>query len=500
MSDDALAVIALPLLCSAFCLLAHVDDAPPAAAPADEPAEPTVPDEPSTPAAPEPAPGGENGAYTSALSSLPDTLPPLDDALIGDGLPSGPRFFAQARLRGELDDSRDFSRTADTAAGAALSGRVGIDADIEAARAIVVVGDGARIGSPSSAPLLVARPAAPQLLEVALVFDTEVAGLPATLTLGRAPVVVGDGDLVGVEPYDARGRTLDGAAVRARRDQLRAGVAVYWLGPAVADAGDNSGAFSGLAVIDAGLRGHEGEDGEDLAFDAYLLLHRDGAARVTTPTLGARLDGALWPFLQGHAGADAQAFAIDGQDPLAPAGGGVHLEAGARATAPRSASLSPRVPDLFLDAALELTTGDVVAGRSFRAPAPTQHGKLGLLDLIAIDNTWSASVAVGAKDSRGLFMDVGARVIGLVDSAGLLLDVAGAPLAPRVGGGLALVEIDARFEIPLGGALFLDVGYAVGLPGAALIGDQPAQRLYVAINGSTGMGDDALMPPLRTPH
>jgi hypothetical protein len=429
-------------------------------------------------------------------AALPEALPPLDPGLVDD-VDSGPRFFAHARMRAELDDSRDLSRIDDTAAGAALSGRVGVDADVQRARVIVVVGDGGRIGVPSAsgsaAPPLLARPALPQLLEATLAFDTEVAGFPATFLVGRAPVVVADGRLVGTEPYDARGRTLDGVALRGGTDAVRAGVGAYWLDPFAAAATGEEAAWSGLALAHVAARGVA----DETALDAYALLHRDGALGLTVPTIGARTTGALLSFVRGRAGADVQAVSIDAEGPWSTAGSAMHLEIGARALAPLSTTISPRVPDVFLDAALELTSGDVVHGRSFRAPAPTQHGTLGLLDLVAMDNTWSAAVTAGVLDGSGLLIDVAARMVGIVDPADPLVDTAGAPLPMRVGAGIALLELDARFEVPLGAALFLDVGYGVALPGHALIGDQPAQRLLVALSGTTDTGDDTPLLPLR---
>jgi hypothetical protein len=114
-----------------------------------------------------------------------------------------------------------------------------------------------------------------------------------------------------------------------------------------------------------------------------------------------------------------------------------------------------------------------------------------------MDNTWSGAVSVGALDDSGLFLDVGARLIGTVDDDAPLVDTAGIPLPMRVGGGLALIEIDAHFEVPLGTGLFLDVGYGVALPGVALVGDQPAQRLAVSLIAITDVGQDAPVPPLR---
>lgn len=474
---------------------------------AQDPAEPPVvvpppdaaADAPPASHAPDPADDRQPPDVADVpTDTLPDALPHLDDGLVDPGGPPPAQFFAQARIRGELDESRDLSRATDTSAGAALTGRVGVDADLDVGRLLVVVGDGGRLGTPATAAALVPRPVLAQLLEVALLLDTQVAGMPALFSIGRAPVSLADGRLVGAEPYDARGRTLDGASLRGGSETLRVGGGVYWLGPLVADedavlAPDEEGALSGLAVVDAQWRDRD----DAWRADGYALLHRDAVDSITVPTLGARVDASIASFLRARGGGDVQAFSVDGDDPFAPAGNAFHVELGARATAPLSALVSSRVPDVFVDLGAEITTGDVVAGRSFRAPAPTQHDVLGFLDMVAMDNTWSGGVSVGALDENGLSLDVGARLIGTVNDDAPLVDTAGVPLPMRVGGGLALIELDARFEVPLGRGLFLDVGYGVALPGVALVGDQPAQRLAVSLVATTDVGEDAPVPPLR---
>lgn len=468
------------------------------------------------------------GPPDEPAAALPDALPPLDDALV-DPLAGAPpasplRSFAQLRLRGELDESRDLSRVDDASAGAALTGRVGVDAALSGARLVVVVGDGARLGGKATAPPLVRRPALPVLFQAELALDLEVAGLPAAFSLGRMPVVVGDGRLLGVEPFDPRGRTLDGARLVVDAGPVAAHAGALWLAPA--DASDGGGAWSGVGFVELALQDGPGRQLEDHlppgapgpgdAFDAapgrgggldvllegWGILHRDGSRGLTTPTAGVRVGGAL-PLgpaaLLGRTGVEVQAPLPDGAEAFAPAGTSARAHVGLRA-ATRLLPIAVRAPDPFVDVSAEITAGDVVAGRVLQAPAPTQHGFLGLLDLVAPDNTWSTALAVGGTTARGLFADLTGRLVGIVDPDGPLLDTTGAPLRQRVGHGLALLELDARLELPLTEGVSLGAGYGIAVPGAALVGDLPAQRLYVTLRAQASSdGDTASLPALDAP-
>lgn len=463
-------------------------------------------------------------------AALPDALPPLDDALIDPvaGAPANSplRSFAQLRLRGELDESRDLSRVDDASAGAALTGRVGVDAALSGARLVVVVGDGARLGGKATAPPLVRRPALPVLWQAELALDLEAAGLPAVFALGRMPVVVGDGRLLGVEPFDPRGRTLDGARLVVDAGPVAARAGALWLAPA--DASDGGGAFSGVGFVELALQDGpgrqlddhlvapgapgpgdafhaapgQGDSGLDVMLDGWGILHRDGAGGLTTPTAGVRLGAAL-PLgpatLLGRTGVEVQAPLVDGAEAFSPAGTSARAHVGLRA-ATRLSPIAVRAPDPFVDVSAEITAGDVVAGRVLQAPAPTQHGFLGLLDLVAPDNTWAAALAVGGTTARGLFADLTGRLVGIVDPDGPLLDTAGAPVRQRVGHGLALLELDARLELPLTDGVSLGAGYGIAVPGAALVGDMPAQRLYVTLRAQASSdGDTASLPVLDAP-
>jgi hypothetical protein len=447
---------------------------------------------------------GEQEPQETAGADLPDALPPLDDWLVAEAPPPPLRFFVQARSRGELDESRDLSRVEDASAGVALTGRVGIDASLEGARLVVVLADGARVGQPTSAPLLVPRPALPVLWQAELAVDLEVFGLPGALSFGRMPVVVGDGRLVGVEPFDPRGRTLDGARLRAQGALVEAEAGAFWLGPADERA---PGSLSGFAFLEMSTRG-ERLSSLELDVDGFGLLHRDGERGLTVPTIGVHLAAhavlppSLWSSeLGARAGVDVQAPLVDGSGAFAPAGTAARAQGALRATA-RLSSWSPRAPDPFLDLSAEITTGDVVAGRVLHAPAPTQHGFLGLLDLVAADNTWSTALRAGALARRGLAFDVTGRIVGIVDGRGPLLDPGGKAVPQRVGRGVALVELDARLELPLTRDVALGAAWGLALPGAALIGDHPAQRLLVTLRAQASSDEGGRGRPRREqpPH
>jgi hypothetical protein len=439
---------------------------------------------------------GTKAARADKPAELPDSLPPLDEKLAGEPAPPVAPF-GQLRLRAELDDARDFTRDKETAAGVALTGRVGVDADVDGAHLVIVVGDGGRIGPPAVAPLLVARPALAALWQAELTLPVSIAGVAGAVDVGRMPVVVADGRLVGMEPFDARARTLDGLRLRTHTTLVDVDGALMWLGPDTTDAGDLTSAASALALLEGSLRPLDGVD-----VDVYGLLHRDGPDALTLPTLGARVSASssIADFaVRARAGGDAQAPVADGANSFQVAGKAGHAEAGVAVAAP---GLGARELSFFVDGGGEITAGDVVKGRVFRAPAPTQHDALGLLDLAAWDNTWSTALAVGATDKSGLAVDVGARVTGLVDPSGVLLDTAFHAVPERTNhGDLAFVEFDASLELPLSRDVALGVDYGVALPGSALIGNEPAQRLLVSIRASaapfaTREERDRILPPL----
>jgi hypothetical protein len=329
-----------------------------------------------------------------------------------------------------------------------------------------------------------------------LALDVEILGLPSTLSLGRMPVVVGDGRLVGTEPFDARGRTLDGASLDLRGSGADGALGLVWLAPQEESDDDATGeAASGFGFVDVALHPRV-VAGVELELEAHGLLHRDGPRKLTLPTAGLRLGAGAAPAsslrLTGSAGVELQSPLRDGGS-IESDGLAARATGDARASYALSSSL-PRAPDFFAGLSAEITAGSAVAGRVLHAPAPSQHGALGLLDLVAADNTWSAALDVGTTTDRGLLVDVTGRLVGIVDRSGPLLDVAGDPIPQRTGSGLALVEIDARVELPLSRELSLGAAYGLALPGAALVGDQPAQRLLLtlrAVAGVPGVEDEA---------
>jgi hypothetical protein len=442
-------------------------------------------------------------AADGAETAWPDALPPLNDALVapddGDDTSSPVRAFVQARVRGELDDSRDLARRPDASVGSSLTGRVGAEAVTGPARALVVVGDGGRVGQPPTAPILV--PTAPvRFLYVAeLSVDVRLFGLPAEIAVGRMPFTLADERLVGAEPFDARGRSFDGARVRLRGGVWDAGIMTALFAPRV-DAPTISSSF---AVADLRLRPVEA-----VQIAAYAVFLRDHVqAAPSFPMVGARVHahaGERWR-VDVDAGGDVQA-AIDGGRSLSPSpgrsgvGAGVagHGEIALRGSA-RLGHDNPVTLDPFVALSAELTGGDVVEGRVFRQPAPTQHGALGVLDLFAWDNTWSAAAAIGGFDDEGLVLQIGGRAVGLLDPAGPLVDPVGRPvLSRRVGeGGLAFLEGAAGLEVRAAPGVRVAASYALGAPGAALIGDTVAQRLLVSCTIAVDRDGEVPVPPLR---
>jgi hypothetical protein len=413
--------------------------------------------------------------------TLPDALPPLDDTLV----PAAPvQFFAQMRVRGDVDDDRTFARASGVVVGTSITGRVGVEGalpGLDGASLVVIAGDGGRVGQPGGAPALVAPAALTFLYQAELALPFSIAGVPAALDVGRMPVVIADGRLVGDEPFDERGRTLDGFRVRAHPAITDVSVGAFWL-----DSNNLAAPISGVIVVDAAIRPSDALD-----LDAYGFVHRDGLEALTIPTAGARVDAALWSWLRLHGGADVQAPLRDGSTAFASAGRSGHAEIGGRA----SGAVLADAPSLFVDAGGEVTAGDAVLGRVFRAPAPTQHDALGLLDLVARDNTWATRLSLGAVDTRGLSLAVTGSLVGIVDAGGPLVDTSFAPLIGRRAGvgGVALYEVDGALDLPLGKGVGLAVGYGLAVPGRALANEVPAQRLLVSLHGSIG---EAAQPAL----
>jgi hypothetical protein len=423
---------------------------------------------------------------------LPDALPPLDSELLdmlGDTEPApeapdplrGVTLVGHGRMRFEVDDSRDRLAADDLQAGIVFTGRLGIAAPLGEHRTRIVIGDGRRVGQDlGTLPHPIVDPMALGLLYTALLdLDLQLLGLPSRLELGRQPLAVADGRWIGRADFDARGRTFDGALVRYDSDLLFARAGVLYLGPLVpGDFADPSG----LALV------HVGTAQPAYQLDGYAFVHRDGTpARVADPnivaaTLGGRASATFFG-LTARAGLDGQLPTTD-DAPLSPVGWGAHAE-GALRYGP-TLSLFDVMGAPFVELSAEWTGGAPVGGLRFRAPGPTVHPFLGVLDIATADNVASAALALGITTEDGLLLSTEARALFLADATGALLDPTGRAViaadATRTESHV-LNELDARVRIPAAnGAAHIDLEYGVGFAGAAFAGGtMPIQRLLVGV-------------------
>lgn len=434
--------------------------------------------------------------------SLPEELPPLDAELLeqlgagsleiqpAEGLFEGVVLHGVGRLRFELDESRDLSPADDLQAGLSLTGRLGLTAPLGPHRATLILGDGRRVGQDfGTLPLPLVEPAALGFLYEARL-DVALSGLflPARLWLGRMELEVGDGRWVGRTEFDPRGRTFDGALLLHESELMAAQAGVFWLGPLVE--GDVAlPSFLGVLELARQTHGYE--------VRAYLLGHRDGTpAREAAPalsilTLGAR--GSVSALgVTFRLGADGQLPFSDGAA-LLPAGSGAHVE-GALRYGPEL-SLFARSGTPFIELSAEWTGGEPVLGRRFRAPGPSVHRFLGVLDTAIADNVMSAALALGLARSDGLLALVEARALALSDPGGPLLDPVGRALIaadPAREARYALTEVDAIVRIPIGPSAFVEGEYGVGFPGEAFGSAstpiQPLQRLLLSVAFALDVG------------
>lgn len=404
-----------------------------------------------------------SGASADEPAALPDALPPLDDSVAGETPPI--QVFAEARMRAALDAAREHTRD-DSAAAVGLAGRAGVITQLDFGRLAVGFGEAGALGMPGADVTLVTRPPLPLLQRAELVLEAPLFGLPAELALGRGPVVIGDGRLLGDEPFDLYGRSFDGARALVRGDIVQVGLGAWWLG-GVGDALDVVGAFDGALAV-----------GDAVHLDSWLIVERAGVGGLVLPTLGARVQGGLSAF-EGRAAADLQsALAATTLENSGLAG---RLSLGGRATLDEGA-LGVPLPQAFADVDAEVVAGEVVAGRVLRAPAPTLHGTRGALDLLAPDNTWKAALSLGLVEER-LTSTLTGLLVGVVDRAGPLVDPRGvAVVARRQGGaGVATIELDLELRAQLSADLALGLTWGVAAPGPALVGELPAQRVLVEL-------------------
>ena len=433
-------------------------------------------------------------AAVSAPGDLPDALPPIDDALLET--PSTLAAFAQGRLRFGLEQGRLFVPQ-DAVGATMLTGRMGVRGTIGDADATVVIGEGATllmaapaVGSPLDAsfgPLLVVRPFAPMVHVLFVDVPTAAIGVPARFQIGRMPVVVADGRFVGAEAFDVRGRFLDGARLAGGTDDLTVEVGAFWLGPL---APGDAAAASGLLLLSL-----HSEPLDGFVVDAYLLGHRDGtpvrggADPLLVPTAGGR---ARWAhsWLKARAGGDLQA-SFDEANGLALRGVAWHAEGAARFLPP--SWIDAPVP--FAELGVEATGGDDVLGAVFRAPAPTQHGTLGLLDLVAADNTVSPWLALGAAEA-GFVAEVVVRNVSMLRPTGRLWapDRRTILLPDRSRTSTGFFELDTHVALPVSAAASLDITFSLAAPQGAWAGEDAvtAHRLLCSLRF---LIDDTLLQP-----
>ncbi len=425
---------------------------------------------------------------------LPGALPPLDDTLLGGPVADDDTsFFGHGRVRAagqsglgpEVDDDDDDAVL--SGGGASLTGRLGASGSLGDVRGAVVVGDGAWFvwpelaGATTSSLDLVARPLAPFVQRLSIEVPLAPLGAPGQLAVGRLPLVIADGRMVGSEPFDARGRSVDGAVVDANFGTAlwRAGAAVLDLGAARDDAGVDPLQLLGfvdVAVDTSALAAVDGDVVENAAVDVYLLLHH--RLLVARPTLGARASVDVVGLRLG-VGVDGQ-LALDEREGLQLIDRGLHGEVSARTLLPWSLP-GPRP---FVEVGGE-ATGSLVA------PAPTQHGTLGNLDLVALPNTAQLWAGVGVDDDSGFLASLTWRG---VSALGPTVDPRGAPVSSS--GGPLFGELDVDLGLPIADDVDVDIGWAVsfGAPGSRGVG-LSQQRLLVGLRFSFG-DDDGLLPTL----
>lgn len=425
--------------------------------------------------------------------SLPGALPPLDDDLLL-GASSSVHAFGHGRVRVVAEDGF----VTNPVVGAGLTGRVGATGALGDVRAAVVVGDGDWwVASPAgdaaiveAASLrLVPRPLVPFLQRLTIEVPLAPLGAPGQLVVGRMPLVVGDGRLVGDESFDARGRSQDGVVLDTNLSValVRTGVMALDLG-VVDEAGAAPLRVLGFLETSFGFSSafddvDDVANADDVAVDVddavgtalanpaanlYLLVHHD--APTLRPTLGARASVDAWG-LRLSTGFDGQ-LALDEEQGLSVIGSGVHGEAKVRTLLPWTFT-SPRP---FVEAAVE-ATGDVTA------PAPSQHGTMGALDLVAFRNTTQVIGRAGVESADGFTASVTWRHIRPLGEA---KDPRGLPLAFAG----AFSEVDVDLGLAVAEDVDIDINWAGGIRDGA-----PAQRLLIGVRFSFG-DDEGLLPNL----
>lgn len=421
--------------------------------------------------------------------ALPLALPPLDDALLQTGDDgSDIHAFGHGRVRGVGEDG-----VVGAFAGAGLTGRVGASGSLGDVRGSVVVGDGGWWVTPTSptattttglalAPTLtlLTPPFASFVQRLSVEIPLSPLGTAGQLLVGRFPLAIADGRFVGAEGFDARGRSVDGAVidttlapvlVKAGLVALDLGASVDADGDGVVDVDEDAVAFNAVGFVDAALdMPSDDANFDDVNVDVYLLLHH--SAPTLRPTLGARAGVDVWG-LRLKAGLDGQ-LALDETQGLERNSSGLHGELTARTLLPWTLD----APRPYVEAGIE-GTGDVVA------PAPTQHGTLGELDLAGFAHSWQVVTRAGVVDDSGFAASIAWRRV--APFGGALRD----PRDSEDRDGYA--EVDVVFALPVADHVDVDAGWAVAVSqdDASLL----AQRVLVGLRFSFG-DDDGLLPEL----
>ncbi len=438
--------------------------------------------------------------------ALPLALPPLDDALLqtaDDG--SDIHAFGHGRVRGVGEDAADDAVSDGAFAGAGLTARVGASGSLGDVRGSVVVGDGGWWVTPTSASTtttttalqpttltLLRPPLASFVQRLSVEIPLSPLGTAGQVLVGRFPLVIADGRFVGVEPFDARGRSVDGAVIDTTIAPVlvKAGVVALDLGSAPAPTAPDvdadgapdvdAAAFDALGFVDVAVdMPSEDANFDDVNVDVYLLLHHSTQTDAATlrPTLGARAGVDVWG-LRLKAGVDGQ-LSLDETQGLQRNSSGLHGELAARTLLPWTL----QAPRPFLEAAVE-GTGDVTA------PAPSQHGTLGELDLLGFRNTWQVVTKAGVVDeASGFAATVAWRLVSAMKPA--TVDPRGVAVGDTDGARYA--EVDVAFALPVADDVDVDVGWSVAVDEveARLL----AQRVLIGLRFSFG-DDDGLLPEL----
>lgn len=364
------------------------------------------------------------------------------------------------------DDQLGFTQRARFGMQAAWSGKVGILLEFQDVRPW-----GAQGVTTQTVPLTGVHQAFADLA-ICSGFDVRV---------GRQELAYGEERLLGGLDWSQHGRAFDGAFGRLTLDaDLTLDVFGLRLAEQVEPAG-NQARITGAWLT--GLYGRWRPQGFDL--DLYSLYLNDPDARtqglpsqtlLTVGARGVRHQDAL-TLIGEFVGQYGRTRPEDDADPET-----IFAFAGAlRATYALDAPLRP-----YLGAELSYASGgrgDDGTDHTFRQLFPTGHGHLGFADMVAWQNVQAAKLQAGMHPlGTHLWVDVWHfRKASAKDAA---YDASGAVFQPQrlagsPGSGRTLgTEVDLSWTVPITEAAALAMGYALFLPGDALVGDDPSHWAF----------------------